>query len=164
MTQTAKSQFANLYAREHATTMKVLRAFPGDQGEYRPHEKSNTAKQLAWTFAIENELMLQALRGPLNLSAGFPKAPPTFTDAVEAYEKSAKEFMSTLDRTPEARLSETVQFFAGPGKMADYPVGDFLMFMFLDSIHHRGQMSVYLRPAGGKVPSIYGPSGDEPWM
>jgi uncharacterized damage-inducible protein DinB len=40
----------------------------------------------------------------------------------------------------------------------------FLWLMLMDSIHHRGQLSVYIRPAGGKVPSIYGPSGDEPWM
>jgi uncharacterized damage-inducible protein DinB len=48
--------------------------------------------------------------------------------------------------------------------MGEFRVIDFLWFIFLDSIHHRGQMSVYLRCAGGKVPSIYGPSADEPWM
>lgn len=41
---------------------------------------------------------------------------------------------------------------------------DLLAFLLADQIHHRGQFSVYLRMADGKVPSIYGPSGDEPWM
>jgi uncharacterized damage-inducible protein DinB len=44
------------------------------------------------------------------------------------------------------------------------PKIDFLWFLLCDQIHHRGQLSVYLRMAGGKVPSIYGPSGDEPWF
>jgi len=40
---------------------------------------------------------------------------------------------------------------------------DFLWFLLMDMVHHRGQFSVYLRMADGKVPSIYGPSADEPW-
>src|SRR5438132_11205433 len=40
---------------------------------------------------------------------------------------------------------------------------DFFWFLLMDMVHHRGQLSVYLRMAGGKVPSIYGPSADEPW-
>jgi uncharacterized damage-inducible protein DinB len=51
----------------------------------------------------------------------------------------------------------------GPGQVADVPVADMLWIMLLDAVHHRGQLSVYLRMAGGKVPSIYGPSADEPW-
>jgi uncharacterized damage-inducible protein DinB len=48
--------------------------------------------------------------------------------------------------------------------MGNIPVGDFSWFVLHDQIHHRGQLSVYVRMAGGKVPSIYGPSHDEPWM
>jgi uncharacterized damage-inducible protein DinB len=47
--------------------------------------------------------------------------------------------------------------------MADVRKLDFLWLMLTDQIHHRGQLSVYARMAGGKVPSIYGPSFDEPW-
>jgi hypothetical protein len=59
--------------------------------------------------------------------------------------------------------SETVTFFTGPKQMGPVPVGDLLWMTLMDSIHHRGQMSVYIRVAGGKVPSIYGPTADEPW-
>jgi uncharacterized damage-inducible protein DinB len=48
--------------------------------------------------------------------------------------------------------------------MGDVPKVAFLWFILHDQIHHRGQFSVYLRIAGGKVPSIYGPSADEPWF
>jgi uncharacterized damage-inducible protein DinB len=57
-----------------------------------------------------------------------------------------------------------IAFPSGPKQMGEIRVMDFLWLMLMDSIHHRGQLSVYIRPAGGKVPSIYGPSGDEPWM
>ena len=158
-----KQQFADVYAREHATTLKVLRAFPADRAGYQPHERSNTALQLAWTFVVENNVALAALRGPLKLEGRFPPAPPTLGDVIGAYEASARELMDTLGHTPESRLGETVQFFTGPKQMGDVPVGELLWFMLMDSVHHRGQLSVYLRCAGGKVPSIYGPSADEPW-
>ena len=58
----------------------------------------------------------------------------------------------------------TVKFFVAPKQMADLRKMDVLWFMLMDCVHHRGQFSVYLRMADGKVPSIYGPSGDEPWM
>ena len=48
--------------------------------------------------------------------------------------------------------------------MGDFPVAEFLWFMLMDSVHQHGQLSVYVRCAGGKVPSIYGPSADEPWF
>lgn len=159
----AKQRFAEVYAREHQTTMKVLKAFPSDQASYQPHDRSASALQLAWKFAVENNVALGALRGPIQLSGSLPPAPPTFAAVLAAYESSAKEFEETLARTPDSRLDESVQFFTGPGQMGDVPVEELLWFMLLDSVHHRGQLSVYLRCAGGKVPSIYGPSADEPW-
>jgi uncharacterized damage-inducible protein DinB len=163
-TPSAKDQFAHVYKRELATTLKVLRAYPADQAAYKPHERSSDALKLAWTFVAENNMIVQALKGPLNLGAGMPPAPATLGEVVAAYEASAKELMETLERTPESRLAETIKFFVAPKTMGDVPVGEFIWFMLLDAIHHRGQMSVYLRCAGGKVPSIYGPSADEPWM
>jgi len=159
----AKKQFLDVYKKEHATTLKVLNAFPPSQASYKPHERSNSALKLAWTFVAENNMALQSLSGPLNLGAGFPQPPATLGEVIAAYEMSAKNLISTLEKTPESRLGETIDFFSGPGQMGKFPVGEFLWFMLLDSIHHRGQMSVYLRCAGGKVPSIYGPSADEPW-
>ena len=159
----AKQQFADVYAREHETTLKVLRAYPLDQANYQPHPRSSTALKLAWTFVVENNIALASLRGPLNLGGSFPPPPATLGEVIAAYEASAKELKETLARTPDSRLAETIQFPSGPNQIGEYPVGEFLWFMLMDSIHHRGQLSVYLRCAGGKVPSIYGPSADEPW-
>lgn len=158
-----KQQFADVYARERLTTLKVLKAFPADKGSFKPHERSNSAVQLAWTFAIENNIGMAALKGPLNLQGGFPPAPATYHEALAAYEASGKEFLATLEKTPESRLLDKVTFFTGPKQMGEVPVGDLLWMTLMDSVHHRGQMSVYIRIAGGKVPSIYGPTADEPW-
>lgn len=158
-----KAQFKQTFQRELATTLKVLRAYPSDKGTYKPHERSSTAQQLAWTFVIENNMAMAALKGPLKMDGGYPKPPASFDEIIATYEKTARDFINAVSSTPDSRLNEKLAFPAGPGKMGEMRVMDFLWMMFMDSIHHRGQLSVYIRPAGGKVPSIYGPSGDEPW-
>ncbi len=64
----------------------------------------------------------------------------------------------------EADLRDTVQFLVAPKTMGNVPKLDFLWFLLHDQIHHRGQFSVYLRMADARVPSIYGPTADEPWF
>jgi uncharacterized damage-inducible protein DinB len=64
----------------------------------------------------------------------------------------------------DEQFSETVKFPVAPKTIGDVPKGQFLWMLLCDQIHHRGQFSIYLRMAGGKVPSIYGPTADEPWM
>jgi uncharacterized damage-inducible protein DinB len=162
--RTLKQQFTDVYTKEHATTVKVLNAFPNDQASFKPHDRSNSALQLAWTFVIENRLAEAALRGPLRFDGEFPPPPATFAEVVAAYQATAKEFLAALEKTPDSRLRETIEFFTGPKQMADVPVSEVLWLMLMDSVHHRGQFSVYLRMVGGKVPSIYGPTADEPWM
>jgi uncharacterized damage-inducible protein DinB len=162
--RTLKQQFTDVYTKEHATTVKVLNAFPMDQGSFKPHVRSNSALQLAWTFVIENKMAEAALRGPLRFDGEFPSPPATFAEVVTAYQATAKDFLAALENTPDARLRETIQFFTGPKQMGDFPVSEVLWLMLMDSVHHRGQLSVYLRMVGGKVPSIYGPTADEPWM
>lgn len=163
MPQSEKAQLMTTFERELATTLRVLRAFPPDKSAYTPHERSSTAHTLAWTFVVENELAMQSLKGPLQFG-GMPKPPATMGEVIDAYEQSARAYLKALGATPDSRLDEKISFPSGPGQMGEMRVMDFLWMMFLDSIHHRGQLSTYIRPAGGKVPSIYGPSGDEKWM
>src|SRR4029450_10660876 len=97
-------------------------------------------------------------------AGGFPQPPPPFAEVVNIYQATTREFLNTLDKTPDSRLRETIQFFTGPKQMGDFPVSEVLWLLLMGWGHHRGQMSVYLRMVGGKVPSIYGPTADEPWM
>jgi len=58
----------------------------------------------------------------------------------------------------------TAKLYVGEQLIMEQPLGEFLWYLFFDAIHHRGQLSTYIRPMGGKVPQIYGPSGDDPGM
>ena len=148
---------------ESATTLKVLRAFPPDQGDLRPHPRAKPARELAWMFAAEMALATAALKNELDLSGGLPPAPATLGEVLAAFEASRLGFLDELRRASAERLDASVRFFTGPQQMGDVPMVDFLWFLLHDQIHHRGQFSVYLRMSGGRVPSIYGPSADEPW-
>jgi uncharacterized damage-inducible protein DinB len=159
-----KDVYKMTFQKELPITLKVLRAYPSDKGAYKPHAGNNTATQIAWTFVIENNIVMAALKGPLKLEGGFPPPPAKFDDIVSTYEKTSKQLLDAVSGTSEDRLNEKMAFPSGPKQMGEMRVMDFLWLMLFDSVHHRGQLSVYIRPAGGKVPSIYGPSGDEPWM
>ena len=154
-------QFRDLYLLEHATTRKVLHAFPAEQADFKPHERSGSAKKLAWTFVIEEMIMLKVLNNePLN--AGVPSAPESWEEILEAFDEQHEKMKEKLEDVDVATLNP-VKFFVAPKQMGDYAPLTFLFRFLCDQIHHRGQLSVYLRMVGGKVPSIYGPSGDEPW-
>ena len=163
-TPSPKRQFLDAYKREHATTMKVLKAFPADQQDFKPHPTSNSALQLAWTFVIEQKLCSEALKGPLNFGAGFGKPPETLVETISAFQAQHDNVVRQVESEADDDLTRPVTFPSGPGQMGEQPMIGFLWFMLLDQIHHRGQLSVYLRMTGGKVPSIYGPSKDEPWF
>jgi uncharacterized damage-inducible protein DinB len=160
---TEKEQFLSTMAREFPTTLRVLKAYPAGKSDLKPHAKSKSARELAWIFVTEEKTCEMALEGALELGK-LPKAPATLPEVIASYEKAHSEFVNRLKETPEAELNKTVKFMMGPKQMGDMRRMDVLWFMLMDSVHHRGQMTVYLRLADAKVPSIYGPSADEPWM
>src|ERR1700674_4893249 len=112
---------------------------------------------------MHNAVVKDAIRGELKMPPSLPPAPATFTEGVASYEGGAKALIEAVRAAPESRLFEHLDFFTGPGQMGRVPVREILWMMLMDSVHHRGQVSVYIRMTGGKVPSIYGPSADEPW-
>lgn len=162
--KSAKHAFLEKYERNHATTVKVLKAFPGEKSEFRPHERSSTALKLAWTFVLEESLMLKAIRGEQILGGGFPPAPESWDLVLSAFDRVNEDLVAELQDPKNGDLEGTVGFFVAPKQTGDFPIPDFLQFMLDDQIHHRGQLSVYVRMTGGKVPGIYGPSADEPWF
>jgi len=160
----AKQQFLDSYAREHATTLKVLRALPQGQSGFRPHERSQSAADLAYTMIVEQELARRALNGgPIFGGGSMPPKPADFTAAIAQFDKGYAAQVEMIRKTTDDSLQNIVQFPIAPGQMGNWRALDFVWYMLMDQIHHRGQFSVYLRMAGGKVPSIYGPSADEPW-
>jgi uncharacterized damage-inducible protein DinB len=161
---TEKDQFIDAWTREYATTLKLLRAYPRGKDEFRPAEKSRNARELAWIFFAEEKVVEALSFGDLPFNQAPPAPASPVSEIVTMFEKSHQEVLDKVRAMPAARLDQTVKFPVGPKQMADLRVGQVFWMMLMDSIHHRGQLSVYLRLVGAKVPSIYGPTADEPWM
>ncbi|HLC78660.1 MAG TPA: DinB family protein [Candidatus Nanoarchaeia archaeon] len=158
-----KEQFLSTREQEFKTTLKVLKAYPQHRQNFKPHEISMSAKDLAWLFAAEESVVIPGvIAGNIEWNK-MPKAPETMEEAISELEKVHHKMTQTLKDTPEESLKGTMEFMVAPKTMGLVPKMQVLWMILMDQIHHRGQFSVYLRMAGGKVPSIYGPSADEPW-
>jgi len=160
-----KQAFLNAWEREAATTLKVLRAYPGGKEDLKPAASCRSAKDLAWTFVFEGVAGSQAVQGEMKFPPpNMPPMPTTWQGMVTEVEKALQVMSDKVRKVDDAQLNTTVKFMTGPKQHSDLRRLDVLWFLLNDQIHHRGQFSVYLRIAGGKVPSIYGPSADEKWM
>ena len=164
----AKQQFLNAYDKEHAITMRLLRAYPADKLDLRPHSMCKSARDLAWVFAIECGLGTKLWHDEFAKgvpSGGAPTAPPqNWNDVLAAIEKTYQDFRKLVSSASDEELSKKTHFFVAPKTMGEMTRLEMVGFLLNDQIHHRGQFSIYQRMAGGKVPSIYGPTADEPWM
>lgn len=163
----AKADFLETYGREHQTTLGVLSAYPEDQLDLRPHPKLKSALELAWMFVLERGLGTAVYNDAFadGVPQGTPDPPPrTMAEVIAALRRAHSEFAELVRSTPPQELDRKVHFLTGPGQLGQVSRIDWLWFLLHDEIHHRGQFSVYLRMAGGHVPSIYGPTADEPWL
>lgn len=150
-----KSLFAGFWAQESKTTSKVLARIP-ESSDYRPDPKSRTAREIAWQIVGEEKMLIEALETGTAEWAPAP-APGTMTELCEAYDGQSADIIRRLESLPAARWDGALQFF-GSEHQASRMAWSFLF----DIVHHRGQITTYLRPMGSTVPQVYGPSADEP--
>ena len=163
---TEKAFWLDLAEREHATTVRMLEAYPADGLDLQPTPKSPVARYLASMMVNEWGGIIAALTTGFDPSKPRPKGQPLNTlDEIRAAlkETHAKAMELVRKASPEDLTFKTVKFATGPKQVGDVRVMDVLWMLLRDQIHHRGQLTVYSRLAGGTVPSIYGPSADEPW-
>jgi uncharacterized damage-inducible protein DinB len=160
---TEKEMFLNSWKREHETLLRVLKAYPTDKLDMRPSEKSRTAKELAWVFVAEHTVLEGALNGKVDFSK-MPPMPAAYEETFVALDANRKRLVRKMQRITSKQWNLKIPLMVAAGKMAKVRVADIAWMMLMDLVHHRGQFTVYLRLAGGKVPSIYGPTADEPWM
>ena len=147
--------------QELAKFVNVLKAVPQGRRDYRPDPKARTAAELAWVLAAEEMALVSLLdTGVVEWKEAAP--PARVEDIVAAFEKGAAAVNEKLDRLDEAGWAKTGRFLMGDAPAWEAPIEDFVWGFLLDAIHHRGQLATYLRPMGSKVPSIYGPSADDP--
>jgi len=153
-----KDALQKILTKEISTTLKVLRAYPDDKNDFKPHEKSSDVKKLASTFVFEMYLLEMYLFGEAMDRSRFQTyKPENIQAAADDFETESSRIITRFEQMNEEDLNKTVSF-AGHTFAAD----EFMLMMIFDQIHHRGQMTIYVRMAGGKVPSIYGPSADDP--
>jgi uncharacterized damage-inducible protein DinB len=162
-----KQTFLENYDREHERTMKVLQAFPKEKADLRPHPKAKSARELAFVFALERGLGTKVWHDEIatkGVGGKMPEPPEDWDELLATIEKAHQGFRALIASASDEDLSGIVHFFTAPKTMGDITRLDWIWFLLMDEIHHRGQFSVYLRMSDAKVPSIYGPSGDEPWI
>jgi uncharacterized damage-inducible protein DinB len=150
-----KALFTKFWKDESSTTQKVLSRIP-EGSDYKPDPKSRTAKEIAWQIVCEEKMIIEALE---NGKADWapPAEPATMKEVLAAYERQAADLPSRWEKLPAERWNGSLEFFGG-----QRPASPMAWSFLFDIVHHRGQISTYLRPMGSTVPSIYGPSADEP--
>ena len=154
----------HLQCRKNETLafQRVLSALPPEKFGYTPHEKSQTASRIVWTLVGEANACAELIdRGEFSFS-GPSDMPPAHL--LEAFDKAWERLLHKIERMDDAAWERKGRFLMNGQVRMEQPISGFLWLFFFDAIHHRGQLSTYIRPMGGKVPSIYGPSGDDPMM
>ena len=144
--------------RETVTTAKVIAATPNANLDYRPSERCMPAGELLWHIASSDVMFLEGI-----LNGTFGKGPEKPEDITTPQQISAwysRNMSGAIEKisayTPE-EAGRVLDFYG----FLQAPAAGIIGFAMGHSIHHRGQLSSYIRPMGGKVPAIYGPSADE---
>jgi uncharacterized damage-inducible protein DinB len=146
--------------REAEITKKVIAAVPDAASGYRPDPNARTAKELSWHLANSDVQFLDGI-ADLKFNMETPDhKPQTSAEVVAWYDENMKRGVARVVAMTAEQLMTPVNFF----NVFNYPAVFYLSFLNNHSIHHRGELSTYLRPMGSKVPSIYGGSYDEPFM
>jgi uncharacterized damage-inducible protein DinB len=164
--------FSDAYVREFEheaiSTRKALERIPADKFDWAPHEKSMKLGSLAAHIAglpHRSKIVLGGnefdAKSP-EASAARPPALTTTKELLDRWDKSMEQMRAAVGATTEEKLVEVFTLRAGPDIIFTLPRRVALRSFILNHmIHHRGQLSVYLRLLGIPVPSIYGPSADE---
>ena len=150
-----KALFTKFWEDEAKTTRKVISRIP-EGSDYRPDPKSRTASEIAWQIACEEKMLIDALETGKAEWNPTP-APKSMKELSGAYDKQSEDIIRRFKALPADRWDGTMEFFG-----AQRPASPMAWSFLFDIVHHRGQITTYLRPMGSTVPQIYGPSGDEP--
>jgi len=144
--------------KEHATTRAVITAIPADGSDYKPEPAARTALEIAWHIvASEHRFFSSVSKGFFDVTPNpKPETLKTGADIANYYDDLLPKDHTALMQLSGEHLAKDMDFRG----MFQMPTVAFLDLGLRHSIHHRGQLSVYLRPAGGRVPAIYGESYD----
>ena len=152
--------FAQRLGVELTAFNNVIRALPNDRLDYRPHEKNTPAGQLAWQLANEMaDLPVLFSTGQINFVPSTP--PASIEEIAAAFERNANGALEAAKSVSEEQWNAPAKFAWNGQVVWEDTVSGMAWGYLFDMIHHRGQLTAYLRPMGGKVPSCYGPTADD---
>jgi uncharacterized damage-inducible protein DinB len=147
---------------EIPTFVRVLKALPQGRLDYRPDPKARTAGELASLLVTEEAALVTLLdTGSVTWRDDKP-ASPNVEKMVADFERHAAAVDERLRRLDDTGWQKKVRLLMEGGGAWEDTISEFVWGFLFDEVHHRGQLTTYLRPMGGKVPSIYGPSADDP--
>jgi uncharacterized damage-inducible protein DinB len=153
--------FLNAWDREAESTLKLLRALPVTQYDFRPDAGGRSMGELAWHLAEGDAYMSCGIdAGLFSMDAKPPniERPRTVEALAPGYERIHREAVARLRKLTPEDLDRSVPFFAGK----PLPIRDILWNMIIShGIHHRGQLTLMCRLAGGHAPGLYGPNREE---
>ncbi len=144
--------------REQPVTQRVIEAIPSDKGDYRPDAIGKSAIDLAWHMVgAEHRFMDAVVSGAFDFAN--TGRPADLTGSAQVARWYAGTFADDVARVAALSADQLVKIVDFRG-LFQFPAVVYLQTAMIHSIHHRGQLSMYLRPMGAKVPSIYGESYD----
>lgn len=152
------------FDQEMASTRRLIERVPSDKGTWKPHEKSFSLAHLTQLVAWIPGWIDQTLRNPfIDLSrAGGYSVEKTET-LLELFDKNVADARAALQEVTGAALDESWELRNGDKVFMKERRGDVVRQHLSHFVHHRGQLTVYLRLLDVPLPSIYGPTADERW-
>ena len=159
--------FIQRWEHEYPAFVNVFRALPPALLDYRPHPQSRSAGELVASDGFRPTELYRALCEPeepvQRVALAGVGRPGTLAEMIDVYERGHDTLGSQLRSLDDDGWNHPAWLIQGTQEiLLKDTVGGLLWIALFDVIHHRGQLSSYIRPMGGRVPSIYGPSGDEP--
>jgi len=153
--------FLETWERETQVTLALMRSLPRDQYDFRPDAEGRSLGELAWHLAEIDGYMTHGIEaGRLEIGTKVPglERPRTVDALAPGFERVHDDAAARVRKLRAEDLERKVQFFDGRA----VPVRDMLWStILLHSVHHRGQLALLTRQAGGTVPRIFGPSRED---
>ena len=155
--------FINEIENESKATRQMLERIPPETFDWKPHEKSMTMKRLAGLVAdMFGWFVFMIDEDELDFAKGYEQPDPKSTkDLVDWFEKKYSASIQSLKNADDAVFSQNWKLRNGDDIYMDTTKLDVVRQTINHMVHHRGQLSVYLRLKDITVPAIYGPSADE---
>jgi uncharacterized damage-inducible protein DinB len=158
--------FIQRWEQEYPAFVRVFKALPSNALDYRPHPRSRSAGELVALLLSSQQACITLCRSRKSVYNGIrweePRGFGKLDDMIATYEGDHETLEQCLYELDADGWNHPAWLIRGSEEiLLKNSVGGLLWIALFDVVHHRGQLSTYIRPMGGKVPSIYGPSADE---